>query len=234
MSINSKIQKLRKRIQNGEFRYIFKRVFPRGNPVFYYSVQYVFQLSNKKKFKTLVDAVRKQCDHTPHIVTPDIFEQLCQDFPHKDQKFRKRMANGCRCYVTMKNDEISAYLWALEPQKDYFDTNSLWRFKPEQMDGNWCFDGFVKPQYRLRGLFPYLMGIMREEYSAKGYSTQYGETDAKNERSLNTHLRVGYEIEWRVLVISILGLKIYFAKNPISGARKINFRYALNIADKEL
>jgi len=229
--LSTKYEKIKNRIQNGEFRYLIKRVFPRGNFIFYWGSQLVFKLTDVKKFDQLFSIIKKKCDHDIQIVDHNLLEQLCNDFPQKAEKFKKRIDKGYRCYVSLSKGKISAYLWVLEPSKNYFDTNSLWKFKPDQSNGIWCFDGFVKPEHRMIGLFPYLMGAIRDEYLNKGYVTQYGETDNNNDMSLNTHLRVGYTIFWRVFLLSIFGLKIYFARNESTGQRKIDFRYAIKIDD---
>jgi len=226
--LRGKIEKLKARLKNREYRYLVKRILPAGNMFLYSGIQLVFRLSDVDRFDQMYKLVKKRCDHEFKIATGETLKLLYDEFPEDAEKFKRRIARGNRCYVTMKDGEITGHIWALEAT-ERFNTNSLWRLKPDTMDGAWCFDGFVRPEYRMRGLFVYLMGGVRKDLLSQGYVTQYGETDNRNMSSLNTHLRVGYKIFWRVPFISILGLKIYFPRNPETGDRRVDFRYALRI-----
>ncbi|GAB1257173.1 hypothetical protein NBRC116494_16750 [Aurantivibrio plasticivorans] len=233
--MSNKVSKLLKRIKDGDWNYLRKRLLPRGNPILYIGSQLVFELTDTEKFNKLYTLVNKMCDHDIKIVQDKDVPQLCATFPESAELFKRRFAEGHKkCYVSLKNGEMTAHLWVTEPQMEYFNTNSLWKFYSGVTDAIWCFDGYVKPEHRMRGLFPYLMGAIRNDYLTKGYRTQFGETDANNDMSLNTHLKVGYEIIWRITIVSILGLKIYFARNEQSGNKKISFRYALNIKNRVL
>jgi GNAT superfamily N-acetyltransferase len=229
-----KLSNLKKRFRNGELGYYVKRLFPGGNMFLYGGVQLVFRLSDLDKFEEIFELVKRRFGHEVRCASSTDIERLCGEFPDSAAIFRTRVRRGNRCYVSIIDDEIAAFLWAMEPKGNYFDTNTMWVFRPEEMDGVWGTHGYVKPKYRLKGLFPFLMGVARHDYMDKGYVRLYGETHGGNRASIQTHLSAGYEIVWRVVYVSILGLKIYVAKNQKSGRSTLNFRYALRIENHKI
>ncbi|MEJ2692795.1 MAG: GNAT family N-acetyltransferase [Candidatus Thiodiazotropha sp.] len=228
----NKLNKGWKRLRNGEYRYLGKRIFPGGNIVFYMGRQLIFRLSDMEAFNAQRMKTRSLCkDHTIISERIDI-EALCNEYPHKAEVFSERVNRGDRCYVAKSNGVISAYVW-LQESKHYFDTNSLLGFNPGKMDGVWFFDLFVKPEYRRRGLFSLIVSTVYEDYSRKGYKTLYSETYHTNEVSIVSHNRLGCHVICEVKYISVLGLKTYIIDHKEKG-RSIQFRYALNVKKHKL
>jgi len=207
---------------------------PGGNPVLYGGVQLIFRLADLQKFEELHEIVSRRFGHESRRADESDIERLCAEFPDDAEIFRNRVRRGNCCYLSLKGEEITGFLWAREAEGEYFDTNTLWIFRPDQMDGLWGIYGYVKPRYRLQGLFLFLMGSARKDYQSKGYVRMYGETNGGNKASIQTHLSAGYEIVWKVVYVSILGLKLYLARNPVTGHRTFSFRYALRVAEHRL
>jgi len=229
-----RLENLKKRIRNGELGYYVKRLFPGGNMILYGGVQLVFRLSDLDKFEEAYEIVSKRFKHELRQASAQDIERLCEEFPDSEKIFRTRIKRSNICFLTMADDKISGFIWAMEPKGDYFDTNTLWIFRPEKIDGVWGTHGYVKPKHRLKGLFPFLMGGIRHEYLKKGYVRIYGETHGGNKASIQSHLSAGYEILWKVIYVSILGLKIYLAKNQLTGQRKVSARYKLRIDENRI
>lgn len=221
----NKINSLIQRIKKGEFRYLFKRFFPGGNPVFYTGKQMLFKLSNIKRFESLFAMTRQRCSHQFLLADQLLIDRLKKEFPHKATRFTRRINAGDQCYVTLKDDDISGYAWIREA--DVYDTNSLWRYRPQERDAFWAFDMYIKPQYRLQGVFIFLEGSLYELYKQKGYTSILGETPYTNEKALKSNMRNGFEVICEVRYISILGLKIYIENWLKENRKSLSFRYAI-------
>ena len=229
-----KLSNLKQRIRDGELSYYVKRFLPGGNPVLYGGVQLIFRLADVQKFEELFEIVSRRFGHEFKRADETDIEQLCGEFPAEAEVFRRRVRRGNYCYLSLKGEEITGFLWAREAEGEFFDTNTLWIFRPDQMDGLWGIYAYVKPEYRLQGLFPFLMGSARRDFLPKGYDRMYGETNGGNKASIQTHLSAGYEIVWKVVYVSILGLKLYFARNLTTGRRTFSYSYALRVAEYRL
>ena len=211
-----------------------KRLLPGGNPILYGGVQLIFRLDNLQKFEEINELIARRFGHASRRADDADIERLCEEFPDDADVFRRRVDRGNYCYLSLKADEVTGFLWAREADGDSFDTNTLWVYRPERIDGLWGIYAYVKPRYRLQGLFPFLMGSARDDHLSKGYTRMYGETNGGNQASIQTHLSAGYEVAWKIVYVSILGLKLYFAKSPATGRRTISFRYALRVAEHRL
>lgn len=229
-----KLANLRSRIRNRELGYYVKRLFPGGNIFLYGGVQLIFRLADVQKFEELFEIVSRRFGHEFRRADATDIERLCAEFPAEADVFRRRMRRGNCCYLSLKGEEITGFLWAREAEGECFDTNTLWIFRPDQMDGLWGIYAYVKPKYRLQGLFLFLMGNARRDFLPKGYDRMYGETNGGNKASIQTHLSAGYETVWKVVYVSILGLKLYFARNLKTGRRSFSYRYALRVAEYRL
>lgn len=225
---------LKQRIRNRELGYYVKRLLPGGNPILYGGVQLIFRLADLQKFEELNELVARRFGHESRRADESDIERLCTEFPGDAELFRRRVERGNYCYLSVKGDEVTGFLWAREAESEYFDTNTLWIFRPDRMDGLWGIYAYVKPKYRLQGLFPFLMGSARRDFLPKGFDRMYGETNGGNKASIQTHLSAGYEIVLKVVYVSILGLKLYFARNLTTGRRTFSYRYALRVAEYRL
>lgn len=229
------LNKLKKgyiRLRNGEYRYLGKRLFPGGNYVLYMGRQLIFSLSDKEAFNAQYMKTRSLCNHKITVAQSGDINALCIEFPRKEKVFRDRISQGDICYLAKSDGVISGYVWVKE-SKNFFDTNSLLRFYPGNMDGVWFFDLFVKPEYRRQGLFSTLVSTVYEDYSREGYKTLYSETYHTNEASIISHNRLGCNVICEVQYISIFGFKLYIMDHKKSG-RSIQFRYALNVKKYKL
>ena len=229
-----KLSKLKERLRKGDYAYLLRRIFPGGNPVFYFGRQLITRLSDVERFEEICARANKRCNYDILMLDEENSASLITTFPHQREKFERRISQGVPCIIAKKEEEIVGYMWFKEAQGDSFLTNSMWLFSPERMDGLWGFDIFVNPAYRMRGLFTYILHAVYEEAKRRGYGTIYGEVFYTNEISIKSQMRIGYEIVKDVRYYSIFGLKIYVVADPKTGARKIDFRYALNVKKYKL
>lgn len=233
MHIDNKARSFLKRLKNREFGYLAKRIFPGGNIVFYMGRQLVFRLYDYNKFKIKYEKSNRNLPHEIMLADKTIIDELCHNFPDNLKKFKNRFERGDKCYVTRLDKIISGYLWIKESPV-FFDTNSMWQFKPSEMDGAWFFDVFVVPEYRRKGLFSFMLWNVYNEYAQRGHKTLYSETAYSNDISIASHLDLGFYIYRDVRYISMLGLKLYLANEPLNRRTKINCRYILNVAKYKL
>jgi len=235
MELLNKVRGLKERVKNREYRYLLKRLFPGGNPVFYSGKQLIMRLSEPRRFEKVSVGATRRCSYEIIPLDQNGLEELCRAFPQKEEKFRRRMARGNGCYIARKDGCVAGYAWFLDVEGNDFLTNSMWRLRLDKKDGLWMFDVFVEPAHRMRGLFVCLLSKVYDESKSRGYETLYGEVFYTNEASTKAHLRVGYEILKEVKFYSILGLKIYIVTDPHRDVRPtLEFRYSLNVKKYKL
>ena len=233
MFITEKARSFLIRLKKGEFGYIAKRIFPGGNIVFYMGRQLVFRLNDFGKFQLKCKNISHDTSCELAIADTGCIEELCTDFPQHAMKFRERFDKGDKCYVTRLGKTITGYIWVREAPV-FFETNSMWQFNPTEMDGVWFFDVFVKPEYRRRGIFSYMLCKVYDEHKQRGYRTLYSETSHSNNVSVVSHLDSGFYIYRDIRYISLFGFKTYLAYDPFMRRTKINFRYIMDVRKHKL
>ncbi|NOX69213.1 MAG: hypothetical protein GXP15_08510 [Gammaproteobacteria bacterium] len=215
------------RIRNREYRYIFKRIFPTDNNIFYAGRQVILGQKDLETIERYYELFKKKFKHQIVAVDEEMRDRLFEAFPDDKSKFERRLARGANCYVSITDSQISAYVWVQPPARAY-ETNSLWVFKPKNVHSMWFFDIYVLPQFRLKGLFGYLSGAVRSIYSDDSPVVVCAETSYNNRKSLRAHFSMGYEITHVVDFVSIFGLKIYLARQLNPKNLRISCRFELN------
>lgn len=229
----SRFSKLAQRLRNGEFRYLFKRAFPKDNLIFFAGRQLIFCRRDHARMDNIYRRVAGRLDMTVTPVTEELQDKLFATFPEDAENFKRRFEKGANCYAAVYKGEFVAYMWVQQPANEY-DTNSLWRFRPEPPGGNWCFDIYVKPEHRIKGVFAYLSGGAEAIYNKDGARPLYAETSYNNYKSIKAQTSVGNVKIMTVDFVSILGLRVYTILNHETGKRSFSCRFELDPASKRL
>lgn len=212
-------------LRQGEYARFFDRVsdhvLPTGNPVFYWDRFLIVELDPH-------GASGLEGAGPPKAVfaRQDDIDELCASTPERAAVFRRRVAAGQECVVIREGGRITARLWLMRDHAA-FPSNSGMNFSPHGLPSLWCHDIFVDPAYRRRGHFA---AMMREAaHSARGRRPRlYAEIHHLNRASIEAHRRFGFRPVREVLVLSILGLKLYFIRDE-EGRLSIEHRYALRL-----
>ena len=88
------IENIIKRVKNREFRYLFKRIFPSGNIIFYTSTQLIFRLSDFKKFDKMHGLIKRRCKHEMMIAEAEDVKAVQAYLPEQAAQIRKRLDTG--------------------------------------------------------------------------------------------------------------------------------------------
>jgi GNAT superfamily N-acetyltransferase len=135
---------------------------------------------------------------------------------------RKRFENKYECVLAEIKGKLAGIIWVRFG--DNYRTNCEYRFKPEKKYA-WIFDAFVSPEFRLRGVFQNLIIVIQEYAYQRSYKGLCGEIHYENKNSLNSHLRLGFNILEEISYISITGWFIYLIKNRERNASRIHIRF---------
>lgn len=191
---------------------ITSRYLPAGNPVLYWDRCVIVGLVEPPR----APSRRSECQ--PVAATPEDIDQLCGLFPERAALFRRRVAEGQRCYVIRDGERIVARQWIVDDRPAY-DTNSGYCFVPPARPSLWCHDIFVDPACRMRG---YFVALMRNALTLGPQGQRpylYGEIHFLNEASIRAHLGLGYRVIRTVTVVSVLGGKVYRLEDDEGNAR---------------
>jgi GNAT superfamily N-acetyltransferase len=180
---------------------ICSRYLPAGNPLLYWDRCVIVGLAEARPPGRRLPA-------RPVAAADEDIEALCRQRPDRAALFRRRLAEGQRCFVIRDGDRIVARQW-LVGDRDRYDTNSGLRFVPPARPSLWCHDIFVDPAYRMRGYFVALMNNAATLGPPGQPPRLYGEIHFLNEGSIRAHLGLGYRVIRTVTVVSVLGWKVY-------------------------
>jgi GNAT superfamily N-acetyltransferase len=180
---------------------ICSRYLPAGNPLLYWDRCVIVGLAEARPPARRVTA-------QPVAATDEDIAALCRQHPDRAALFRRRRAEGQRCFVIRDGDRIVARQWMVG-DRDCYDTNSGFRFVPPARPSLWCHDILVDPAYRMRGHFVALMNNAVALGPPGQRPRLYGEIHFLNEASIRAHLGLGYRVIRTVTVVSVLGYKVY-------------------------
>ncbi len=143
----------------------------------------------------------------PVLASNADIDQLCERFPERASRFRERHADGQECYVFHDQGRVVARQWLI-PDRASYASLSGWTFVPPTRPAVWVHDLFVDPGYRVRGHF---VGFMNNALRKRdGRSPHvYAEVHFRNEASLRSCMRYGFEPIHEVTVWRLLGLRFY-------------------------
>ncbi len=229
----SRLGKLLHHLRRREYRYIFKRVVPDDNPVFFAGRQLIFGLQDRHKLREVYDRAARLVKYDVHCATGPHRQRLLDAFPEHASRFARRFEQGAICYIALSKDEVAGYLWIQRPAAEY-RTNNLLPFKPEPPGGYWYFDAYVLPQYRMKGVFPYLLGTVDRMRDPADQKQLFGETAYNNQPSIRSHMLLGYRRVRTVDFVTLLGLRLYLVRDHDTGRRTLRSRFALDPASRKL
>jgi hypothetical protein len=138
--------------------------------------------------------------------------RLVRDLP---QTFRRRFQAGDDCAVAVVDGRIVAYQWFCAKA---FYLEERYGYKIEvPPDSIYEYDVFILPDYRLAGIwFKFHCVYLRELMERLRRRRIIGLVDYGNRLAMNTHLRFGFRLFRRVVVIRILG-KSFFVERDLGG-----------------
>lgn len=221
------ISKLLERLRKRQFRWLFKRLIPRDNPVFFAGRQLIFGMADRRKLREIHRRAARLVSYDVVPATGPHRQRLLAAFPEHALRFSRRFEQGASCHIALAKGEVAGYVW-IQPDAPEYATNSLLPFEPEPPGGYWYFDAFVKPQYRMKGVFPCLIGALAEQHAEP--RPLYGETAYNNLPSIRAHLSLGYSQIRTVDFVCVLGLRLYLIRDHETGRLRFRSRFELNPA----
>jgi hypothetical protein len=138
----------------------------------------------------------------------------CQNAP---SAFRRRFAANDQCAVAVLDGRIIGYQWYCA-RPVYLEERYSYGLKIPP-DAIYEYDIFILPEHRLAGLWFKFHGVyLRELMTRLSRRTIIGMVDYGNRLSMSTHLRFGFKLVRRVLVVQIFG-KSFFVTKALDGSR---------------
>lgn len=129
--------------------------------------------------------------------------------------FESFFTEGRRCYVVRKSGCVVAYFWAF--QRDYtLNFHGAQRHVTLLLDDDQLFfgNGFIAPAYRLKGLFPYMVKFVTEQYPSA--TRFFSAVDGINQGSLKAHNRFGFVSAFHVTCLSVLNARLFYRSEGAS------------------
>lgn len=139
--------------------------------------------------------------------------RLLQQADRPAPTLRSRFAQGARCLVAAKQDELAGFLWFVTGPYEEDEVRA--RFVPGPAGAAaWDFDVMVMPQYRMGRLFSYLWARANAELAAHGVRHTMSRISAFNASSLASHKRLGASIVGSALFVCIGPLQLMLSSLP--------------------
>lgn len=149
--------------------------------------------------------------HVARITGPDISD-VVKSAPEEDREllgplFGRYLKQGASGILIHHEGKVVAYNWIFRGTYDLTFSNDA-RLSVQMSPNNiFLGNGYVTPEYRMRGLFPLLV---RESSLAFGPGRCcWSSTNVWNKMSLASHLRIGFEKVGVVSCVTLLGVCQY-------------------------
>lgn len=108
----------------------------------------------------------------------------------KEALFCRRFEEGEFCVVAVHDGRIVGYVWFSDKA---FHLEERFKYRLEiPEDSIYAYDGFIKREYRLRGIWVLFQKYMLDQLRILGRKRIIAMVDYGNDASLKTHLRFGY------------------------------------------
>lgn len=136
-----------------------------------------------------------------------------------ESKIQDRFTRGEICFVTVVAGSIVGYEWLATAAT--FDEPGQGVSYVCDAKTAWLYDGFVLPEFRLKGLWlnlQYCILAYLQKTSKKRIACSI---DFDNIGSIKTHLRFGFEVTHQVVSLTILGLAVRWVTYLRSDRTKI-------------
>jgi GNAT superfamily N-acetyltransferase len=128
----------------------------------------------------------------------------------KKNLFIRRFEEGEFCVVAVHEGQLVGYEWFSDKEFHYED-----RFKYRleiPADTLYAYDGFIKREYRLRGIWVLFQSYILERLKLVGRKKIITMVDYGNDASLKAHLRFGFIINKDVCFVRLFSRRIFNEK----------------------
>jgi hypothetical protein len=141
---------------------------------------------------------------------PGVLEELLDCSAGFDRELLRRVfgrffREGARCFTVRQGGRVAGYMWAFEGEYtltyDHYRRLNL----KVPLDGKSVFvgNGLINENHRLKGLFQHLLAFIISQWPQD--TRFYSAIERTNDRSLRSHLRVGFAEHIGVLCVSLFG-----------------------------
>jgi len=117
-------------------------------------------------------------------------DSLVGYFPRPDAVIRERFAKGHVCLAATNKDLFSGFLWVARGSYDEDEVHCHFVLAEPAISA-WDFDVHVEPRFRLGRTFARLWDAANASYSASGIKWSFSRISAFNQKSLQSHGRMG-------------------------------------------
>jgi GNAT superfamily N-acetyltransferase len=139
--------------------------------------------------------------------------------------FERFFRQGARCFVARRGSQVVGYMWAFEGEYTLTYDNYQRLNLKLGLDGQSVFlgNGFIHETHRLKGLFQHLLAFIIDKWPPG--TRFYSAIERTNDRSLSSHLRLGFTESFRVLCISLFSGIRYFRRAAGEGIWRAHDRH---------
>lgn len=174
------------------------------------------------------------------VADASILEELvdCTDAPVDVDERRRALSrilslDAATCFTVRRAGRLVAYLCAFVGKYVLTYDDYGPRTLSFALDQRAIFLGnvFIRPEYRMKGLFPHLLRYCAERYPPG--TRIFGHLDADNVHSFNSHRRLGFVPLLTVTCLSI-GSARFFFQRPFGARRgtRVNAAAALRLVER--
>jgi hypothetical protein len=133
--------------------------------------------------------------------------KLLQQADRPAPTLASRFAQGARCLVAAKQDDLAGFVWFVTGPYEEDEVRA--RFVPEPAgEAAWDFDVTIMPQYRMGRLFSYLWARTNDELARCGVRHTMSRISAFNAGSLASHKRLGASIVGSATFVCVGGWQL--------------------------
>jgi GNAT superfamily N-acetyltransferase len=213
----SKYQKALGLIKKGEYRSLLssaiKSTIPRQ--IFYFDRLYIVGASDLRMIERRNKSVLiKKATETDEAAILSINDD-------KDL-ISKRFQNNAECFIAYLKGETAGIIWA--KFSDMYLTNCGYIFSPSKKYA-WIFDVYIIPKFRLSGTFNAMMEFIFDYVKERGFIGCCGEIHYTNKVSINSHIRMGFNIIEEISYINIIGFHLYLVHDHVVKKKRLAVRF---------
>jgi hypothetical protein len=158
-------------------------------------------------------------------------EAPLQTLPRPEGVLARRIANGDRCIIALKDGELAGCLWMARNGYEEDEVRCRYQFAVPACS-SWDYDVHVEPRYRLGRTFSRLWDYANRQLAAEGVRWSFSRISAFNPGSLRAHARLGARCLFSAtfLCIGPLQLTLAGARPYVHLALRRSTRPILNLA----
>lgn len=144
------------------------------------------------------------------LATKEDIPKLCL-LENKPELFARWLDRGEHCVVALAGDEIVGFAW-FSSAEFHIEDRSRFRL-PIPADAIYGFNGFIKEDYRLRGIWVEFQMFFKQWMDTAGKTRIMTMVDFGNDLSIKTHVRFGYKITQDTLGLAVLGRRWFWKRS---------------------